>query len=89
MGIFTCKVTDLLFSLFPDSFAKLWLSSSLLLLPDLPFMPYSPGLLFCILPLSLVSRLLPAPHVQSKLSLSDTTTVTDPPCSTVTLRGGQ
>lgn len=89
MGIFTCKVTDLLFSLFPDSFAKLWLSSSLLLLPDLPFMPYSPSLLFCILPLLLVACLLPAPHVQSKLSLSDTTTVTDPPCSTVVLRGGQ
>lgn len=84
MEIFTCKVTALLFfSLSPDSLAKLWLLSSLLLLPDLPFMLYFPGLLLCILPLLLVSHLLPAPCVLSMLSLnpflSDTTTVTDAP----------
>lgn len=103
MGIFTHKVIGLVFlSLFPDSIAKLWLLSCSfvlsclacscfsLLLPDLPIMLYFPGLL-CILLLLFVSYLLPLPCVHHKLFLnpflSDITTVTDPPCSTVALRG--
>lgn len=91
MGIFTCKViAGLFFSLFPDSFAKLWLLSSSHLL-DLPVMLYFPGCLLCILLLPFVSHFLPAPRVQSKLSLnpflSDTTTVKDPSFSSVTGAG--